>query len=161
MKIDLYVDGSFTGGNTAYGGILILNSKGEAEYVQRVCTLKPFLVSMRNVGGELAAAMIGLGLASSLLESVSKDSNVTGTIHIYFDYVGIEKFATKEWKAKKEGSLFYCSVLKGLKNKYPNINYVFHKVKAHSGNKWNEVVDKIAYGEKSNIKSISETIICL
>jgi ribonuclease HI len=58
--------------------------------------------------------------------------------------------ATGKWKRNKNLDLW-----KEYDNQIKNKNIKFHWVKGHNGNKYNELVDKIAYDEaKKNIKNI-------
>ena len=60
---------------------------------------------------------------------------------IYYDYEGIEKWCSGEWKANKEGTIYYRQFcIEAMKK----INISFKKVKAHSGNKYNDMADKLA-----------------
>ena len=53
---------------------------------------------MRNVAGELAGVISALNWA--------KDNDITEVI-IFYDYEGIEKWITGEWKTKKENTILY------------------------------------------------------
>ena len=66
-----------------------------------------------------------------------KEKSEKGTI--YFDYQGIEAWYTGEWQAKSEIALFYVKESKKFKAEFN-----FHKVKAHSGDRWNEEADALA-----------------
>ena len=55
--------------------------------------------------------------------------------------MGIEKWATREWKAKKNVSTDYILLFDQVSN---GIKVNFQKVKAHSGNEFNEIVDQLA-----------------
>ena len=62
-------------------------------------------------------------------------------ITIYYDYEGIEKWATGEWKANKSITKDYVRFI-GEKRNSLDINFI--KVPAHSGVRLNEEVDKLA-----------------
>lgn len=67
--------------------------------------------------------------------------NLIDDFTIYHDYEGIEKLITGEWKCKNELSLRYYKLFNELTY---GKSYKFHKVKAHSGDYYNEMVDKLA-----------------
>lgn len=71
---------------------------------------------------------------------VAVNSNKT-KITIYYDYKGIEMWATKKWKAKNEFTQNYIEFMQE-KMKYINIEFV--KVPAHSGIIYNEEADALA-----------------
>ena len=58
-------------------------------------------------------------------------------LHLYYDYQGIESWATGEWKRNKPGTVRYKQYFDSLKK----VRVVFHKVKGHSGVELNEAVD--------------------
>ena len=60
---------------------------------------------------------------------------------MYYDYIGIEKWYLGEWKAKSTIAIKYQEFARTAKTK---INVVFHKVKSHTNNYYNELVDKLA-----------------
>ena len=60
---------------------------------------------------------------------------------LYFDYEGIEKWCTGVWKTNKTGTIDYKKYYDSIKDK---LNVKFVKVKAHSGDKYNEEADKLA-----------------
>lgn len=60
---------------------------------------------------------------------------------MFYDYEGIEKWATGEWEANSAIARAYVYQ---LQFKQDDIEIVFKKVKAHSGNTYNETADKLA-----------------
>ena len=76
---------------------------------------------MRNVSGEI------LGCLKAIQYAIDHHYEA---ICIYYDYEGIEKWATGLWKANKEQT--------------QNIDIYFQKVLAHSGDYYNEVADGLA-----------------
>ena len=69
-------------------------------------------------------------------------------INLYYDYKGIACWISEHehWNASKPGSKYYVRWMNSLKSQYPGLNIHFHKVRAHTGNMWNEVADEIAGG---------------
>lgn len=126
-----YVDGSYNSnlGLYGYGGFLVVN---EQKYIIQGAGSAPELVSMRNVAGEILGAMKAVELA--------KELNVK-TLHIYYDYAGIEQWAIGAWKCNKYGTQQYK---KFMDEAQKSINLVFHKVKGHAGIEGNELADKLA-----------------
>ncbi len=131
--ISAYVDGSFLNKVIGYGAVILdgeriihkISGKMDDKYEEHY-----------QIGGELKAA----------IESVSwaKNNNIKD-LHIYYDYKGIEMWATGKWKANKELTQAYQAYML----KQP-ITLHFHKVAAHTGNKWNEYADTLAkQGSKS------------
>ena len=126
-----YVDGSYNIATKEYSaGVVILWKGEEVTFSQK--GNDPELAPMRNVAGETMGAKIAMTYA--LEQGVP-------TIVIYHDYEGIEKWCTKAWEAKQEGTKkykqFYEQAAKQLE-----IHFV--KVKAHSGDKYNEQADQLA-----------------
>ena len=126
-----YVDGAFNKYKKiyGYGGFIIY--KGE-KYIIKGNGNDPNLVEMRNVAGEILAAE----------ETIKKAIELQiKSIDIFYDYEGIHRWATGEWKTNKYGAKKYYEFYQEIKSK---INVNFHKVKAHSDVKGNDEADKIA-----------------
>lgn len=126
-----YIDGSYDNiqKRFSYAGIIFENGK-RFEFSDSSDNKEE--VQLRNVAGELHAAMYVMKYA---LENKIKD------ITIYYDYAGIEMWATNKWKANLEFTKEYAIYSKLVMKK---VNIIFRKVKAHSGNLYNEEVDKLA-----------------
>lgn len=141
--LELYVDGSYknTEPNVTKGAAIVLEDNKPLT-CQRFITGKKEFVSMWNVGGELFATIGGLSLVKKVVDAKEKV-----LIKIYYDYTGINYFITGEWQAKKLGAQVYVMSVRQLQKSIPNIKFEFHKVKAHTGVKWNELADSIANGE--------------
>jgi ribonuclease HI len=84
---------------------------------------------MRQIRGELEAVEYAIEKA---IEDGKK------TIEIRYDYTGIEKWATGEWKANNSHTRRYQYRIEELKKK---IEIKFHKVDAHTGDVFNELAD--------------------
>lgn len=126
-----FVDGSFNAstGVYGYGGFLIHNGKKE---ILQGFGKKPDMASMRNVAGEIygSIAAVNEALRLGLTE-----------ITIYYDYNGIEMWATGQWARNKSGTIAYYDYMQQMKDL---INIHFVKVKGHSGVDGNEEADKLA-----------------
>ena len=92
----------------------------------------PEYSSMRNVSGEILGCMKAIAYAID---------HHYESICIYYDYEGIEKWATGLWKANKEQTQNYVKTINDMKKK---IDIYFQKVLAHSGDYYNEVADGLA-----------------
>lgn len=147
MNVEVYVDGSFSvsESDVTYGGMVVL-LEGKPFLAVRYSTKSPDMVKMRNIGGELVAAMGGMMAVASLAKSLEQSGvpNVT----VYYDYIGIREFVkdVAPWRANSEGVQRYVAAVHYIKKEFPDIRLNFVKVKAHSGNRWNEIADMIAKG---------------
>lgn len=127
-----YVDGSFDPsiGKYAFGCILltpdgeIIRESGNGQ--------DPESLAIRNVAGEMLGAMYAVQWAIN---------HGYPSLTIYYDYEGIAKWAQGDWKAKNKRTQQYAEFMNG-KRSY--IQLSFQKVKAHSGDHYNEEVDKLA-----------------
>lgn len=126
-----YVDGSY---NVATGefsyGVVIFHDGGEHTFNKKFSDAS--LASMRNVAGEIKGAEAAMEYAYQ---------NGMKALTIYHDYEGIAKWPLREWAANKEGTKAYQNFYDNIK-KYVDIKFV--KVKGHSGDKYNDLADKLA-----------------
>lgn len=126
-----YVDGSYDIRTHQYGSGVVILWKGEKqEFSFKGDT--PELADMRNVAGEIVGAQKAMEFAVE---------NNAEKVVIYYDYEGIEKWCTGAWKAKKEGTQMYEKAYAKLRK---DIKIEFIKVRAHTGNKYNEEADILA-----------------
>ena len=87
---------------------------------------------MRNVAGEL------LGAQSAIQEAMNQG---LPEITIFYDYLGIEMWATGEWKRNKQGTQDYYDFIQKAKE---TIDIHFMKVKGHANIEGNEEADRLA-----------------
>lgn len=140
-NVQVYVDGSYNKEKnlTGAGVVIIL---GDHVY-KKSFVVKTEEVHSWNIDGECHATLEALRICSG--ETTIEDITILAkNITINYDYNGIEKWATKEWKAKSEISKLYTKRFDTLVNKY-DINISFNKIKAHTGDKYNEIADDLAY----------------
>jgi len=127
-----YVDGSYNIKTKEYGyGCVLI----EGQTVQKQMLGKDSrqdYISMRNVAGEIMGSEMAIRYAIEHGYSL---------ICIYYDYEGIEKWANQEWKANKIGTKAYQQFIADSRQK---IQISFMKVLAHSGDKYNDMADRLA-----------------
>ena len=90
------------------------------------------LCEMRNVAGEIMAARRVMEYCAA---------HGIPSVEIRYDYAGVEKWCTGEWKTNKDGTAAYKSFYDGIKS---SLTVRFTKVKGHSGNKYNDLADSLA-----------------
>jgi ribonuclease HI len=126
-----YVDGSYNSATQEYSaGVVALWQGAEITFSQKADD--PTLKSMRNVAGETMGARIAMEYA---LQQQAK------TLVIYHDYEGVEKWCTKAWEAKQEGTKRYKAYYDQAARQ---LDIRFVKVKAHTGDQYNEQADQLA-----------------
>lgn len=126
-----YVDGSYNIETKEYGcGVVLFAGGVEKTFSQGFNDEEMAL--MRNVAGEIEGSMLAMRYCV--------DNNIE-EIDIYYDYEGIEKWCTGAWKTNKAGTIAYKQFYDSIKDKV-KINFV--KVKGHSGDKYNDMADRLA-----------------
>ena len=106
--------------------------KKEERKVSDDLTLLAYVDGSYNVSGEILGCMKAIAYAID---------HHYESICIYYDYEGIEKWATGLWKANKEQTQNYVKTIQEMKKE---IDIYFQKVLAHSGDYYNEVADGLA-----------------
>ncbi len=139
-----YTDGSYEEKISAYSyGALIVTPDG---IEKELCGAgnDPDLVSTRNVAGEV------LGVIETLKWTYY---NGYKKLLIYHDYEGLKKWVSGEWGAKSPVSVFYLGAIE----KYLKIvDCSFVKVKGHSNDKYNDIVDRLAKDALFSGKTLEE-----
>ena len=127
-KYQAYVDGSYNKYKKTVGyGAVILE---EGKEILRLSGRVDQFIESRQVAGELAATMRVINWC--------KQEGITA-IDIYYDYKGIEMWATGRWKTEKEVSQTYKTYMHES-----NIKIHWHKVESHTGVHWNDIADELA-----------------
>ncbi len=126
-----YVDGSYNIETQNFGcGVVIFHDGIETTFSRSFSD--PLLASMRNVAGEIEGAKLAMQFCID---------NGIKELDIYYDYEGVEKWCTGEWKTNKEGTIAYKRFYDEA-GKYVKIS--FNKVRGHSGDKYNDMADRLA-----------------
>ncbi|MDO5028660.1 MAG: ribonuclease H family protein [Bacillota bacterium] len=130
-----YVDGSFDieDGSYSYGAVLI-DGEDIKEFSKRFP--KDQYSDHRNVIGEIR------GAAFAMTYGVKNSYN---RLILHYDYEGIEKWATGAWKRNKEATKAYYEFFLKIKK---DLTVDFVKVKAHTGDRYNEMADHLAKNAK-------------
>lgn len=124
----IYVDGSYINGATGFG-LVILKDRAVIEEIFGPVTVAD-AEGTHQVAGELRAVEEGLKWC---------DENGVKEVSIFYDYLGIEKWATGAWKAKQPLTQRYAQVAResGVKVRW-------RKVNSHTGDRWNDHADRLA-----------------
>jgi ribonuclease HI len=126
----IYTDGSCLKNPGGAGGWCFCLIENEKEYI--VCGSDPETTNNRM---ELTAVIEALEVIKNNVEYI-----------IYTDSQLVLNCATGKWKRNANIDLW---------NKYDNVSknkkLIWKWVKAHNGNKYNELVDKIAYNEAKSV----------
>lgn len=126
-----YVDGSYDSIANAFSyGIVFFYDEQEMHFSKKFDD--DDLVEMNNVAGEIKGAEAAI--------QYCLDHNIS-SVTIYHDYEGIAKWCNGDWKAKKVGTIAYANFYKEASSK---VCVQFVKVKGHSGDRYNELADKLA-----------------
>lgn len=127
-----YVDGSYDDSLKKYAfGCVFLLPDGRV-YQEYGNGDREQSLQHRNVTGEMLGAMYAVKVA--MLNGFRR-------IEIRYDYQGIEKWVTGEWRARTELTGKYARAMRDWGR---NIEMCFVKVAAHSNVYYNELADKLA-----------------
>lgn len=134
-----YIDGSFDKhlGVVGSGGVIFYQGQKE-EF--SFGTKDPQYTEFWNVAGELLAAMHVINYA------LKKGAKACA---LYYDYMGIEMWATQAWKQNNALTQAYA---KFAKEAMKSLTIHFHKVAAHTGDTYNERADILAKGGLGKVK---------
>lgn len=128
-KAIAYCDGSYDNNTQRFAyGVVIMYDRQTIEFSQAFDAFD----TGRNVTGEIFGAMKAM--------QYCLDNDIK-SLDLYYDYAGIEAWATGTWKANKELTKRYVKFYEDLKDKL-NVNFI--KVQAHTGIEFNAKADKLA-----------------
>jgi ribonuclease HI len=129
----IWVDGSCfpqSDGSLCIGWGLLAKQDGKEVYRAKGNDIPPEAVKHRNVAGEIFGILKALEWCQA--QGIAE-------ITLYFDYQGLESWATGAWRAKLPFTQLYTQAVNAS-----GITIHWIKVKAHSGNPENEIVDQLA-----------------
>ena len=127
-----YVDGSYDDGIKKYAfGCVFITETGDI-YTEFGNGDNPQSLQHRNVTGEMLGAMYAVKTA--MLNGYKE-------IEIRYDYEGIEKWVTGQWRSKTELTQKYAVSMREWSK---SIGIHFTKVTAHSNVTYNELADQLA-----------------
>lgn len=126
-----YVDGSYNIKTKDCGFGVVLFTVNGKECYSRVVENRNYS-DFRNVTGEIFGALFAIN--KSIEYGLDE-------VYIHYDYTGISNWALGNWKTNNDLTKSYKKEFDILKNK---IKIYFIKVKAHTGDEYNEQADKLA-----------------
>lgn len=126
-----FIDGSFIADQKAYGygGVLIYSDR---QHAFNGGSKDKALVELRNVAGEMSAAM--RAVQDAIKNRMKK-------ITLFYDYKGVRAWAKGEWKRNNEYTQSYHEYMQKAAQR---IAIEFVKVPAHEGIYYNEYADRLA-----------------
>jgi ribonuclease H-related protein len=123
-----YVDGSYMKGKTGWGVVIVKDD--EPVFTDSGALTGPECVAQRQVPGEIEGAMRAVMWC---------EENSVSSIRIAYDYLGLEKWATGQWKTNNNITRSYAAFMKKT-----GVSVFWMKIKSHSGDRWNDVADELA-----------------
>ena len=131
-----YVDGSYDAASGRFScGVVIVetDAEGNTETTELNSAFDDEeAAKQRNVAGEVMGSKLAIEYCMA---------NGIDKVEIYHDYEGIGAWADRRWKANNPLTQGYRDFVAEARQ---NMEISFVKVKAHSGNKYNEIADKLA-----------------
>ena len=126
-----YVDGSYNIETKEFSfGAVIFAGGEELTFSEKFDDAD--LAEMRNVAGEIKGAEFFIRYCAE---------HGIREVEIYYDYEGIAAWAEGRWKTNKDGTIAYKKAYDELSK---SVSVTFCKVKGHSGDKYNDMVDRLA-----------------
>ena len=133
--VDVYVDGAHKDGKVFGGFVAVKDDVVVGEGTEEITDEE--YIKGNQIAGECRSAELGVEFA--IAEGYS-------SVCVHYDYLGIAYWIVddprfgKPWQTKKEYTKLYHSNMTGY---MADIDITFKHVKGHSGDKWNEYVDKL------------------
>ena len=128
--VTAYVDGSYNIKTKVFSYGAVIFDNGEVKMNEAFSDEE--LAQMRNVAGEIQGAMAAMSY---------RVQHEKTKLDLYYDYEGIEKWCTGEWKTNKRGTIEYKAFYESVRDR---LDIRFVKVKGHSGDKYNDMADRLA-----------------
>jgi ribonuclease HI len=126
FEYQAYVDGSYINSNTGYGAVILKLGIP----IKKISGHMDASDGLRQVTGELQAVQEVL--------KYCRENNIQ-EIALFYDYTGIKEWAEDTWKANNDVTKAYKAFMKKS-----TIKVHWFKIKAHSGNIFNEMADILA-----------------
>lgn len=134
--IRAYVDGSYDAASGRFScGVVIIetDANGHSETTELNSAFDDAeAAAQRNVAGEIMGSKLAIDWCIA---------NGIKAVEIYHDYEGIGAWADRRWKANNPLTQGYRDYVAEARK---SIDIKFVKVKGHSGNKYNDMADKLA-----------------
>lgn len=138
--LHIYVDGSYNVSTEMYSYALVAVKDDVVYYIESGTHSCEEGKNVRQISGELKAAVRGVQYALS---------NGEKRVVLFHDYEGVCRHALGLWERKETSSIKYYKEMNELMK---NIEVIFVKVDSHTGDLFNELVDEKCK-EKLKIKS--------
>ncbi|MBW6408652.1 ribonuclease H1 domain-containing protein [Clostridium weizhouense] len=129
--LHIYVDGSYNMDTQEYSYGIVAVKNNIVEYIDSGIGKNDSDKNIRQIAGELKAAIEGVKYALK---------NNEKKVVIFHDYAGICYHATGFWERKEESSKKYYDSMQEFMNN--GIEIIFVKVDSHTGDFFNELVDE-------------------
>ena len=134
--IRAYVDGSYDAASGRFScGVVIIetDADGNSETTELKSAFDdPEAAAQRNVAGEIMGSKLAIDWCMA---------NGIKSVEIYHDYEGIGAWADRRWKANNPLTQGYRDYVAEARK---TLEIKFVKVKGHSGNKYNDIADRLA-----------------
>ena len=134
--VTAYVDGSYDAASKRFScGVVIIetDANGNSETTElRSAFDDPEAAAQRNVAGEIMGSKLAIDWCLA---------NGVRSVEIYHDYEGIGAWADRRWKANNPLTQGYRDYVAEARK---SMDIKFVKVKGHSGNKYNDIADRLA-----------------
>jgi ribonuclease HI len=131
-----YVDGSYDAASGRFScGVVIIetDANGNSETTELNSAFDDAeAAAQRNVAGEIMGSKLAIDWCMA---------NGVKSVEIYHDYEGIGAWADRRWKANNPLTQGYRDYVAEARK---TLEIKFVKVKGHSGNKYNDMADKLA-----------------
>ena len=131
-RMTVYVDGSYRQDlpdRYSFGAVFL--HQGKIRTVSRAI-VNPTEAKMRNVAGEIAGARFAM--ETVLAEGFRE-------MDLCYDYFGIEKWCTGEWRANTAGTKALAAYYQSIAD---TLCVHFRKIESHTGVTYNEMADRLA-----------------
>jgi ribonuclease HI len=130
--INLYCDGSYNGQYYSWGYVIVTD-KNNILFCGSGYDNQKEALQQYQIVGEIFGVVYGVQKCVAMGYK---------NISVYYDLINLEKWATGKWKRNNKYSQLYYSYMSQFKQNGVCVSWV--KVKAHSGNLYNDLADNLA-----------------